>query len=282
MACKVAIDIYGKDRCRVIFMDTHNEHEDTYRFMKDCEHLYGVKIETISAIPHKYASIQDVWRRHESLNVANGAICSSVLKRKLREDWQKENTFEHQVFGFEFEKKEFNRAMSLQMNHPATKPLFPLLMFGMTKIDCIKKFNEFGIQIPAAYRMGLQNNNCLGTGCVQGGIGYWQKIKRDMPEKFDAMAAIEHELTDKRGYPVTMLKDQSLSAKEAAKESPRANLVFLKKHPGYPNKCLDDMPALSVEPLTDCNGFCGVDDLNPKARAVEQINFDETLPLPLG
>ncbi len=45
--------------------------------------------------------------------------------------------------------------------------------------------------------------------CIQGGIGYWQKVQRDMIEKFNTMADMEHELTDLRGEPVTMLKDQS-------------------------------------------------------------------------
>ena len=33
------------------------------------------------------------------------------------------------------------------------------------------------------YRLGYQNNNCLG--CVKGGSGYWNKIRRDFPEVFE-------------------------------------------------------------------------------------------------
>ena len=36
VACKLTIDTFGKDNCRVIFIDTENEHMDTYRFMEDC------------------------------------------------------------------------------------------------------------------------------------------------------------------------------------------------------------------------------------------------------
>ena len=36
VACKLAIDLYGKENCRVIMLDTKNEHEDTYRFKDDC------------------------------------------------------------------------------------------------------------------------------------------------------------------------------------------------------------------------------------------------------
>jgi 3'-phosphoadenosine 5'-phosphosulfate sulfotransferase (PAPS reductase)/FAD synthetase len=62
VACKLALGLYNQTHFRIIFMDTHNEHEDTYRFKADCEKWYRQEIETISAIGEKYDSIQDVWR----------------------------------------------------------------------------------------------------------------------------------------------------------------------------------------------------------------------------
>jgi len=271
VACHVAISIYGRGRCRVIMIDTENEHEDTYRFKKDCEKWYGIEIETISAMPTKYKNIQDVWETHTSLNVAKGAICSYKLKRVVREDWERDNVYSHQIFGFEFDKKEFNRALSLTMNHPNAKPIYPLLMMGYDKEKCIEIVLEMGIDIPKAYLLGFSNNNCLKTGCVQGGIGYWQKMKRDFPEKFTVMARVEHDLTNKKGKPVTMLKDQSKDAKESGNI-----LVFLIKHPDYPNlKCISDMKAREPRPLVDCNGFCGVNELNNKNITEKEINWED-------
>lgn len=270
VACKLAIDFYGKDNVQVLFIDTKNEHEDTYRFLKDCQKWYGCLIGSISAIGGDYESIQDVWRKHKSLNVATGAVCSFKLKRRVREKWQKEIDYDYQVFGFEFEKKEFNRAMGLKMNHPKAKPIFPLLMMGWDKDKCLEVVEEAGIDIPLAYQMGFRNNNCLNTGCVQGGIGYWQKMQRDFPKKFESMANMEHELTELKGQPITMLKDQSNKAKQSGN-----TLVFLKKHKDYPQlKCLDDMPQMEVKPLFECNGFCGTNDLNPKNNTSNQINFE--------
>lgn len=273
VACWLAISIFGKKRCRVIFIDTNNEDDDTYRFKSDCEKWYGLPIENITAIGEKYESIQDVWRKHLSLNVATGAICSSILKRKCREDWQKQNIdYTHQVFGFEFEKKEFNRSLGMYLNHPKAKAIYPLLMFAYDKSKCLEIVESFGIKIPITYELGFQNNNCFKTGCVQGGIGYWQKMKNDFPDKFYAMAEIEHELTDLSGQPKTMLKDQSKEAKESGNE-----LVFLVKHPEYPNlKCIDDMPKCKVQPLKECNGYCGINDLQRNTTESE-INFEDTL-----
>ena len=259
MACKIAIDIYGKENCRVIFIDTKNEHKDTYRFMADCSVLYGLDIEIISAIPKEYKSIQDVWYKHKSLNVANGAVCSYKLKRVVREKWQKENEYKHQVFGFDID--EINRAKAMKLNHPKSKPIFPLLMNGYSKKDCINIFQEYGIKVPEMYLFGFKNNNCFGTGCVQGGVGYWQKIQREFPEKFKEMAKVEHELTDLKGSPVTMLRKNGVP-------------LFLepnKKYPLMPK--FDEQKGREPEPLFECNGFCGTNDLEQRKETENEINF---------
>jgi 3'-phosphoadenosine 5'-phosphosulfate sulfotransferase (PAPS reductase)/FAD synthetase len=276
VACKVALDLYGKENCRVIMIDTKNEDDDTYRFKSDCEKWYGVNIEVITGIGDDYKDIESVWFKHKSLNVANGAICSSKLKRAVREKWQEHNDFDFQVFGFEFDKKEFNRALSLSKNHPKAKSIYPLLMKGYTKDDCLRIVQDAGIEIPRMYSLGFRNNNCFKTGCVQGGIGYWQKMKKEFPEKFNKMADIEHELTNIKGEPVTMLKDQSNETKKNVLETDIKwkNLVFLKKHPKYPElKCLDDMKEREVKPLFECNGFCGINELTEKSETENEINY---------
>lgn len=277
VACKLAAENFGKENCSFVMIDTKNEHEDTYRFKQDCSQWYGKEIISISAIGDKYENIQDVWRKNKSLNVAHGAICSTELKRAVRQQYQKQVEFDYQVFGFEFDKKEFNRAKSMHMNYPDSKPIFPLLQFGFDKKKCIEIIEQAGIEIPITYKMGFKNNNCFNTGCVQGGIGYWQKMKRDFPEKFDKMATMEHELTDLRGYPVTMLKDQSKEAKEKVRKTGDKwmQFIFLKKHPDFPDViCIDDKPEMEVKPLFECNGFCGVNDLSERSTTEGQINFD--------
>lgn len=260
VACKISIDLFGINNVRIIFIDTFNEDSDTYRFKNDCEKWYGKSIESISN--EKYKSIKQVWFKFKSLNVAHGAICSSTLKREVRLKFQSENThIKYQVFGFDID--EPKRAKSMTLNYPDANSIYPLLLFGYSKKRCIEILQKNNIEIPVAYKLGFNNNNCLDTGCVQGGIGYWQKMKRDFPDKFEAMAIIEHELTDLKGEPVTMLKDQS---KEGG-------LVFLKPHPDYPNiKDISMMKGREPKPLMECNGFCGINDLE-KNPTENEINF---------
>lgn len=98
VATKLSLDLFNKNNCRVIFIDTKNESDDTYIFKEQCEKWYDIKIETITGIFNSdnkldnnfgvgYESIQDVWLRNKTLNVANGAVCSSRLKKYVRESW---------------------------------------------------------------------------------------------------------------------------------------------------------------------------------------------------
>lgn len=267
ISCKIVIDLFGLNNCRFIFIDTGNEDGDTYRFKRDCEILYGKEIETITGLGGKFKSIEDVWRHYKTLNSATGAICSSTLKRDVRLKWEKDNYYDHQVFGFDLD--ESKRAKSMALNHKQAKPIFPLMLFGYSKKDCIQMIQGYGIELPMAYKLGYSNNNCLKTMCIQGGIGYWQKVFVDDFEKFDKMATLEHELTDLKGKPVTMLKDQSNHAKETGYFQ-----VFLRKHPKYPHlKDITEMPKCKVEPLFECNGFCGTNDFS-RSKTSQQLNFE--------
>lgn len=271
VAIKLAIDLYGSERCRIIFIDTFNEDKDTYRFKNDCEMWYGIQIETISGLGGEFKRIQDVWFKYLSLNVASGAICSYMLKRMVREKWEKENKFTHQIFGFDI--TEGKRALSMKWNATSSKALFPLLLHAMTKKDCIEFLKYEFIAIPLAYWLGFHNNNCLGTGCIQGGIGYWQKMRKDFYFKFLRMAVIEHQLSRLAGYPVTMLKDQSKAAK--GKSNKKEALVFLMPNKQFPNcKSLADFPETKVLPLFECNGHCTTNDMTRNPTESE-INFSD-------
>jgi len=243
VTCKLCVDAFGPESVLVVFIDTHNEDDDTFRFMRDCEAWYGCKIQSISN--KNYDNIQEVWEKHLSLNVANGAICSAELKRRVRQDFQNRNIYSCQAFGFEI--TEYSRAKNMTKNYPNSRPIFPLITEVLTKEDCIAYVQKAGINPPNTYALGFSNNNCFKTGCVQGGIGYWQKMQNQFPEKFDVMAALEHRLTDEKGSPVTMLKDQGKNK----------GLVFLKPHPAYPDiKHLGLMKGREPKPLMECNGFC--------------------------
>lgn len=248
VTCHKCIELFGVENVRVVFIDTRNEDDDTYRFKDECEKWYGCEIESISS--QEYDNIEDVWYDNLTLGLAKGAKCSSELKIKVRQQFTKRNKFSYQAFGYD--NGEVNRANDMKNSNPHLRPIFPLLMFWLSKYDCVKYVqaaNSLFVQItlPITYRLGLENNNCFRTGCVQGGIGYRQWMQINQPEKFDAMAKREHDITDLKGEPVTICKDQSRGG----------GLVFLKPHPKYPDmKDISMMKGRPPEMLIECNGFC--------------------------
>jgi len=124
VACKIAIDLFGAENCVCIMIDTKNEHKDTYRFKEDCEKWYKKDILTITAVGKgkKYESIQDVWHKYTSLNVAHGGICSSDLKRNVRVKWQRQNNYSYQVFVFD--NSEIKRANNIKKKLPCIETNF--------------------------------------------------------------------------------------------------------------------------------------------------------------
>ena len=42
------------------------------------------------------------------------------------------------------------------------------------------------------YELGYPNNNCIG--CIKGGMGYWNKIKKDFPDVFNDRCKMERDI----------------------------------------------------------------------------------------
>lgn len=195
VACKIALSLY--DDVQIYYIDTGSHHPDNARFLSECEKWYGQSIHTIRS--KKYSCVADVLRKGY-INGANGAACTLQLKKKVRYALEADlRDWDGQVWGFEFDPKEINRAIRLKQQYPNTKPLFPLIEKQITKSEALGMLWKAGIKIPVMYRMGYNNNNCIG--CVKGGMGYWNKIRKDFPDVFAEMAKIEREVN------ATCLKD---------------------------------------------------------------------------
>lgn len=182
---------------RFYYMDIQSAHPDNERFIKDLENWYGQEIIRISS--PKYSDQFDVIEKTRYINGPTGARCTKELKKEVRfalEENLKPDLFDldkpqyiHQVHGFEWDLSEITRALDYQMDFPYTNPVFPLIEEKLTKENCAQILLDAGIELPAMYRLGYNNNNCIG--CVKGGKGYWNKIRIDFPETFERMAKLE-------------------------------------------------------------------------------------------
>lgn len=197
VACKLALDKY--DNVELYYMEISTAHPDNERFIADCEKWYGKKINRISSA--KYKDQFEVWEKTGYVNGIDGARCSTELKKEVRfllEERMKPNLFEdnpiieNQIFGYEFSKKEINRAIEFKIDFPHTNPLFLLIDAKLTKPNCAALLQSVGIELPAMYKLGYNNNNCIG--CTKGGKGYWNKIRIDFPPIFQIAAISERKV----------------------------------------------------------------------------------------
>lgn len=190
VACKLALELYAGVEIYYIHIDS--AHPDNGRFKADCERWYGRKIHPLKS--SKFKDQFEVIRKVKAVNTPMGAPCTKRLKKDVRHELEEVygETILNQVWGYEFDRKQVNRAIRHGEQYPKTRPLFPLIEKGLDKNHCAAILLGAGIELPAMYRMGYSNNNCIG--CVKGGMGYWNKIRVDFPEVFEEMARVEREV----------------------------------------------------------------------------------------
>ena len=186
IATKLALKKYGADRVEVVYCDTGGEHPDNMRFLMDCEEWFGKGI-TILRNP-KYIDHMDVWEQERFISSPGGARCTVELKKKLRFDFERPDDI--QVFGYSIEEK--HRADRFKENFFEVQTDFILIDEKLQKKDCIGLLAKAGIDIPVMYKLGFNNNNCIG--CCKGGKGYWNHIRKHFPDHFDKASKIERQL----------------------------------------------------------------------------------------
>ena len=185
VAAKLTTEKYPD--CEVLYCDTLKyEHEDNLRFLRDVESWIGKKIKLLKST--KYEDIFDVFDKTGWLVGPGGARCTTELKKNVRKAYQRADDIH--VFGLTFDEQK--RIERFEQENPELSLDWILKTHEVTKRDCYRRIKEAGIELPAMYRLGYQNNNCIG--CVKGGAGYWNKIRRDFPEFFSRMAVQERKM----------------------------------------------------------------------------------------
>lgn len=193
VACKMSLELY--DNIQLYYIGINSAHPDNIRFKKDCEQWYGQEIITLKS--REFNNQFEVIEKQKAVNTPYGAPCTQKLKKDVRFDFERLNELSlfnddvilNQVWGYEYELTQINRAIRHGQQYPYTKPLFPLIEKGLNKNECAGLLMSAGIEIPEMYKLGFNNNNCIG--CVKGGKGYWNKIRVHFPGVFERMAKLE-------------------------------------------------------------------------------------------
>lgn len=185
VASKLALAAGGPDVV-VAYTDPGSEHPDNERFLSDCERWLGRPISRLRS--DRYRDTWQVWEERRFLVGPTGALCTAELKKRVRFGFERPDDV--QVFGYTAE--EGRRAARFREQNPGVDLWCPLIDRGLTKADCLGLLQRAGIELPAMYRLGYHNNNCIG--CPKGGMGYWNKLRRDFPATFTRMSRLERDL----------------------------------------------------------------------------------------
>ena len=140
----------------------------------------------------KYKDHFDVFKKTKYLQGIKGARCTTELKKKLRIEYQKPDDIH--IFGYTFDEK--HRAEKFENYNPELSVDWILVENQITKENCLGIIWQSGIKMPKMYDLGYNHNNCIG--CIKGGMGYWNKIRKDFPGHFKKMAEIEREIGHSR------------------------------------------------------------------------------------
>ena len=184
IACYLA-----KDVDEIIYTHVANQHPDSLRFLRDCERLLGREITIIQS--DRYKDVDDVIEKTRCINFINGAPCTQKLKKEVRKQWESEHP-DHHIYVWGFDCNEVKRARRIEETMTDYEHEFPLIDNHLTKEDAHGMAERLGLKRPIMYDLGYQNNNCIG--CVKGGMGYWNKIRKDFPDVFARRAKQEREI----------------------------------------------------------------------------------------
>lgn len=227
IASKLAIKKYSN--CEIVYCDTGGEHESNKKFLKDIEKWIGKKITILKN--ENYKDHFDVFQQKKFFVKVGFAYCTVELKKKLRLDYQLADDIH--IFGYTLEEKK--RVERFNQNNPEIYTDWILIEREISKEDCLGILWQSGIELPKMYDLGYNHNNCIG--CVKGGIGYWNKIKKDFPNHFKKMGKLEREIGN------SILKHRS--GEDMGK-------------PLFLDKLEDNMGRYEEEPAISCSLSCGM------------------------
>lgn len=182
VATKLIIDEIDK----IIYTHIDDQHEDTMRFVKDCEQWFRKKIEIHQS---DYRTVESVVDSTRYVNGPAGAACTRILKKRVRQDWEKTQDIFNLTYVWGLDCNEAHRAERIRQAMPEQAHRFPLIEQSISKEHAHQIIKASGIARPATYDLGLHNNNCLG--CLKGGRGYFNWLRRNMPTVFAQRAEME-------------------------------------------------------------------------------------------
>ena len=193
-----ALRTFPREEVILLFCDTKEEDEDTYRFLREMAAALGMQITNES----DGRSLTEVIEDENMIPNNQFAFCSRILKqepanrfiRKLQEQGCTEII---RVMGFSGnEPDRMQRHVALAwMQSTFWCPVsvhFPIAESKTTKQQCADWCScEIGVKPSAMYEWS-EHANC--PGCFRGGRNYWKAVEANRPDIYAKRSALEQRM----------------------------------------------------------------------------------------
>lgn len=141
VAAKVAVTRWTDEPVEVCYCAgvEKDEHPDNQRFLLDVQRWLGAEIKKL--YHPKYGGIDDVFLGERFIVGQNGAPCTRILKREVRERYQRPD--DRHVMGYTAD--EMGRINAFKERHPELDCIWLLADAGINKEDCYHVISAAGI-----------------------------------------------------------------------------------------------------------------------------------------
>lgn len=232
---------YPTENIVLYFNDTHWEHPDLYRFLKDLtsywQKIYnnpalGIFVDSDDSTP------EDVFYDTTILGSNNKPICSKVLKaERLQKFFEDGDTL---IFGIGPEERQrMDRIINVYEKVRQTKKKSPILRFPLIETQTSsQKIDEWlkstGVKQPHLYDIGASHNNCF-CGCVRQGMKQWLLCLEKLPDVYAKREKLEEDFRNHTKKDVHFLKEMTL---KNLRQKYEAGKVIVDKDEPFDGECI--------------------------------------------
>lgn len=204
IAAHRAIDRYGREAVRLVFMDTQWEDDDNYRFLNELGRFWDKDIISLrdGRTPLQVSSQEHIIPNQKI------APCTYRLKIELFVDFIRQYENVTVILGMNWTEPHRMKAPKENYAKIGVKVEYPC-MWEPIDLDPFATVRSWGIEPPRMYRLGYAHANCGGR-CVKQGISEWVRTYHNFPERFAEVEQWEAAMRqDKRFEDYAILRDQS-------------------------------------------------------------------------
>ncbi len=214
-----ALKNYPKDEVILLFHDTKEEDEDTYRFIKEMSMALKHSITERS----DGRSVTELFRDEGALANQQMAFCSRILKAEQSEKYFAELRSQGvteiiKILGFSSAEWERVQRATMHGERGGYKLRFPVIEDKVTKQECADWCKAQGPCLPRMYSWS-DHANCVG--CVRGGKAYWLAVKENRPDVFEQRKQLEIEFghTISNRYSLVQIEQEGLKRRVGRREA---------------------------------------------------------------